>query len=135
MGTDIYLRGQPTAPHNISTIGAEIWGKMKPQRMFPDGAMTMLEAKAPTKLYATASVYRPTATVRHANKALLVQCWKHIMGMPRHAHTKGKMATWGSTPHSWQVGTAQEWVRAVCSALPTQSGGGGGLSLPRGRRP
>ena len=36
---------------------------MKPQRLAPDTAMMVLEAKVVPKLFAAASVYRPTATV------------------------------------------------------------------------
>ena len=61
---------------------------MKPQRMALDAALMVLEAKVLAKLYAAASVYHPTATVQHANDALIVRCWKHIMGTSRHVDTE-----------------------------------------------
>ena len=71
MGTDIFLQGKPMAPQNISAIKAEIWQQMKPQHMAPDAAMMVLEAKVmPRPACTAASVYRPTATVQHANDGL-----------------------------------------------------------------
>ena len=69
-----FLQGKPSAPRNISAVRAEICGQMKPQRLAPDAAMMVLEAKVIPKLFATASVYRPKATIRQANDALLAQC-------------------------------------------------------------
>ena len=62
------------APKNISAIRGEIWRHVKPQRMAPDAAMMVLEAKVMPKLFAAAIVYRPTATVQQANDALMVRC-------------------------------------------------------------
>ena len=63
MGTDIFVQGNPTVPHCISAFRAEIWGHMQPQRLAPDAAMMVLEAKVRPKKFAPASVYRPTATI------------------------------------------------------------------------
>ena len=85
MGTNIFLLGKPMAPCNISAIKAEIWGQMKLQRTVPDAAMMVLKAKIPLKLFTTASIYRPTATAQHTNDAMMMRCWKQILGTSRHA--------------------------------------------------
>ena len=83
---------------------------MRPQRMAPDAAIMVLEAKVPAKLYAAASVNHPMATVQHANGTLLVRCWKHITGTSRLAHTEALSGPWKDgclglrrSEHSWQV--------------------------------
>ena len=61
---------------------------MKPQRLAPNAAMMVLEAKFMPKLFATASMYRPTATIWQAKDALVVRCWEQVTGTSRHAHTE-----------------------------------------------
>ena len=57
--------------------------------------MMVLMAKLPSKLLPLASVYRPTAQVHAANDALMVQGYKHMTGISRHAHTTpGALGAW-----------------------------------------
>ena len=58
----------------VVAIMAQIWVQMRPQRMAPDVAMMVLEAKVPTKLCAATCVYHPTAAIQHTNDALLLRC-------------------------------------------------------------
>ena len=61
--------------------------------------MIVLMAKLPSKVLPLASVYRPTAQVHAANNALMVQAYKHMTEISRHAHTE---ALWGPWEHGRQ---------------------------------
>ena len=94
MGTKMSLQGKPIAPRNILAIKAEISRHMKPQHLAPDAAMMVLEANVMWKLFAAASMYRPTAAVQHANDALLVWCRKQVTSTSHHAHTAVTLEGW-----------------------------------------
>ena len=64
MGTDIYLRGTPTAPRNLPDVWAAMCNHLRPGKLSPDAAMMVLMAKLPSKLLPLAIVYRPTARGR-----------------------------------------------------------------------
>ena len=112
MGTDIYLDGAPTAPRNLPEVRAAVWKQLRPQWLSPDAAMMVLMAKLPSKLLPLASVYRPTAQVHAANNALMVRGYKHMTGIPRHAHTD---TLWGPREHGCQGLTRSShlWRAAV----------------------
>ena len=110
MGTDIDLKGTPTAPGNLPEVRAVVWKQLRPQRLSPDAAMMVLMAKLPSKLLLLASVYRPTAQVHAANDALMVRGYKHLTGTSHHAYTDALLGLARSS-HSWQTAVAREWVR------------------------
>ena len=97
------------APRRLSLSTDHRLGRTPhPERLSPDAAMMVLMAKLPSKLLPLASVYRPTAQVHAANDALMVQAYKHMTGIPRHAHTEALLGPWehgcqGLTrsSHSW----------------------------------
>ena len=58
--------------------------------------MMVLIAKLPSKLLPMASVYRLTTQVHAANDALMVQIYKHMTRISRHAHAE---VLWGAREH------------------------------------
>ena len=118
MGTDNYLHGTPTPPHNLSEVRAAVWKQLRTQRLSPDAAMMVLMAKLPSKPLPVASVYRPTAQVHAANDALMVRGYKHMTGTSCHTHTDALWGPWehgcqglARSSHSWQVADVRKWVR------------------------
>ena len=80
--------------------------------------MMALMVKLPSKVFAMASVYRPTAQVHLANNTRMVRGYKYMMGTSRHAHTNALWGPWehgchglARSSHSWQKVVAWEWVR------------------------
>ena len=111
--------------------------------MAPDAAMMVLEAKIILKLFATASVYCPMATVQQANDALVVRWWKQVRGTSRHTHTESLWGPWKDdclgihhSHHSWQVAVTRKWVRQGALAKWWAQGGVlGGMPCPAWRVP
>ena len=82
-----------------------------------DTAMMVLMAKLPSKLLPLASVYCPTAQVHAARNTLMVQGYKHMTGISRHAHTN---ALWGPWEHGCQG--CHDWtpeLRVCCQPPDT----------------
>ena len=95
-----------------------MWKQLRPKWLSPGAAIMALMERLPSKLLPPANVYRPRARVHAANDALMVQGYKHMTGIPRHAHSDAlcepwehgsQILTWSS--HSLHAAVAREWVR------------------------